>query len=90
MLGQSESISVFQEQFQPLSKTGKIYESVFAGKRAPLARNTLNLGNTGDMKQQNVLPSATIKSTSKLKPEKIYSEIIINKLKKISSQHHFN
>ena len=38
-LGQSESIGVFQEQFRTLSKTGKVYEAVFMGKKTPPTRN---------------------------------------------------
>lgn len=38
MLGQSESIGVFQEQFRPLSKSAKIYESVYVGKQLPPGR----------------------------------------------------
>ncbi|WP_445776222.1 chemotaxis protein CheB [Shewanella sp.] len=40
MLGQSESIGVFQEQYRPLSKTGKIYEALFVGKQLPPERKT--------------------------------------------------
>ena len=40
MLGQSESIGVFQEQYRPLSKTGKIYETLFVGKQLPPERKT--------------------------------------------------
>ena len=39
MLGQSESIGVFQEQYRPLSKSAKIYEAVFVGKKLPPERN---------------------------------------------------
>ena len=37
-LGQSESIGVFQDTFRPLSKSGKIYEANFMGKKAPPGR----------------------------------------------------
>jgi len=36
LLGKSESTGVYQEQFRPLSKATKIYESVFVGRRLPL------------------------------------------------------
>lgn len=39
MLGQSESIGVFQEQYRQLSKSGKIYESVYIGKKLPPERS---------------------------------------------------
>ncbi|MDV7104837.1 chemotaxis protein CheB [Vibrio sp. TH_r3] len=38
MLGQSESIGVFQEQYRSLSKTGKIYEALYVGKQLPPER----------------------------------------------------
>ncbi|BBP44686.1 hypothetical protein THMIRHAS_00590 [Thiosulfatimonas sediminis] len=34
-LGQSESIGVFQDTFRPLSKSGKIFEANFIGKKLP-------------------------------------------------------
>lgn len=37
-LGQSESIGVFQEQFRAVSKSAKLYESVFLGKKVPPER----------------------------------------------------
>ncbi|MEL0622459.1 CheR family methyltransferase [Marinomonas arenicola] len=43
MLGQSESIGVFQEQYRPLSKTSKIYEALFVGKQLPPERKTNNI-----------------------------------------------
>ncbi|WP_279576310.1 CheR family methyltransferase [Thiomicrorhabdus marina] len=38
-LGQSESIGVFQETFRSLSKSGKIFEANFLGKKVPPERN---------------------------------------------------
>lgn len=43
MLGQSESIGVFQEQYRPLSKTSKIYEALFVGKQLPPERKSKKL-----------------------------------------------
>lgn len=83
MLGQSESIGVFQEQFRPLSKTGKIYESVYVGKQIPPERHTRNRNISEDMNQQNILPSATITKSSNNKPDDMYAEIIVEKLKNI-------
>ncbi len=40
MLGQSESIGVFQEQYRPLSKTSKIYEALYVGKQLPPERKS--------------------------------------------------
>ncbi|MCU7369453.1 hypothetical protein PEC18_00765 [Paucibacter sp. O1-1] len=55
MLGQSESIGVFQEQYRPLSKTGKIYETLFVGKQLPPERKanrgvTLSTNNIQELK----------------------------------------
>lgn len=38
-LGQSESIGVFHEQFKSISRTGKVYEAVFLGKKHAPVRN---------------------------------------------------
>lgn len=40
MLGQSESVGVYQEQYRALSKTAKIYQSVFFGKQLPPHRKS--------------------------------------------------
>ena len=38
-LGQSESIGIYQENFRTISKTAKIYEAVFVGKKTPPPSN---------------------------------------------------
>ncbi|WP_413699641.1 PAS domain-containing protein [Psychromonas sp. KJ10-10] len=38
-LGQSESLGIYQDNFRPLSKTGKIYEVAFVGKKVAPSKN---------------------------------------------------
>ncbi|WP_282109726.1 chemotaxis protein CheB [Shewanella algicola] len=80
MLGQSESIGVFQEQYRPLSKTGKIYETLFVGKQLPPERTSnrgisLSTNNIQDLKP--VLTS----QHNRNKVDAELSEIIANTLR---------
>ncbi|MBR7890191.1 hypothetical protein J9B83_14870 [Marinomonas sp. A79] len=77
MLGQSESIGVFQEQYRPLSKTNKIYEALFVGKKLPPERKSTNIKKKAlDYKEQSVQESPR---RTKLNEE--FSNIISSTLK---------
>ncbi|GAB3372976.1 PAS domain-containing protein [Spongiibacter taiwanensis] len=84
MLGQSESIGVFQEQFRPISKTGKLYESVYVGKSIPPERHIRNVFHVEDIDQRSILPSAVVKSSSPSRStDDLFPEVIASKLKEL-------
>ncbi|TYL47451.1 chemotaxis protein CheB [Marinomonas sp. IMCC 4694] len=77
MLGQSESIGVFQEQYRPLSKTSKIYEALFVGKQLPPERKSSGIRKKAiDYKEQSITESPR---RTKLNEE--FSNIISQTLK---------
>ncbi|MFW1678357.1 CheR family methyltransferase [Pontibacter sp. JAM-7] len=86
MLGQSESIGVFQEQFRPLVKSGKIYESVYIGKKLPPERNNKRrppLADYVDLVEHP--PSRQTGATKKLDDQ--FVELIIERLQQLVLPH---
>ncbi len=82
MLGQSESIGVFQEHFRPLVKSGKIYESVYIGKKLPPERTLRRRTPVDDYVDitENTPPRS---KTGTKKLDEQFVELIVGKLRNL-------
>ncbi|MBB3047470.1 two-component system CheB/CheR fusion protein [Litorivivens lipolytica] len=81
MLGQSESIGIFQEHYRPLSKTAKLYESVFIGKQLPPERQ-VRAGQYSDRNREDVGDRKLEKSSrTASSSDEVYQELITAKMK---------
>lgn len=81
MLGLSESIGVFQEQYRVVSKSAKIYESVLVRKSLPPER-TLRTRHVPDYIESSSVPvKDAVMPAKKLDSE--YSNLIVQALKEL-------
>ncbi|MDO6563671.1 chemotaxis protein CheB [Amphritea sp. 1_MG-2023] len=81
MLGQSESIGVFQEHYRPLTKTGKLYESIYVGKKLPPDRRTKRLQTADNYVEVDI--TATPVASSGKKQVDTFAQIIVKKLQQL-------